>query len=59
MRNLLLALLAFVFAPAAPGIAAESIGVANEALVTVKGTVVDVACEVTHDCAPRCGDGRR
>jgi hypothetical protein len=59
MRRLLFALVSLLLAPAQFGIAAESVGVANEQLVTIKGTVVDVACEITHDCAPRCGDGKR
>jgi len=59
MRRLLLAALAVSLTSAPPAVAAESLGVANEQLVTVKGTVVDVACEIAHDCAPRCGDGKR
>jgi hypothetical protein len=40
-----------------PSVAADSLGVSNEHLVTLKGKVVDLACEVAHSCAPNCADG--
>jgi hypothetical protein len=41
-------------------VAAESFGLpSDEQLVTFKGTVVDVACEIAKDCPPKCGDGKR
>jgi hypothetical protein len=43
---------------AAGASAAESYGLPNEQLVSFKGKVVDVACEVTTVCPPRCGDGK-
>ncbi len=39
--------------------AADSYGLPNEQLVTIRGKVVEIACEVTQNCAPRCGDGKR
>jgi hypothetical protein len=39
--------------------AADSLGVSEEHLLTVKGQIVDLACEITHDCRARCGDGHR
>jgi hypothetical protein len=43
---------------AADASAAESYGLPNEQLVSFKGKVVDVACEITMVCPPRCGDGK-
>jgi hypothetical protein len=46
--------------PLTPAIAAESLGLPNdEQLVTFKGTVVAIACEIAKDCPPKCGDGKR
>jgi hypothetical protein len=42
-----------------PAGAADSLGVSNEHLLTLKGTVVDLACEIAHDCRPNCADGHR
>ena len=39
--------------------AADSYGVAGEQLLTVKGKVVDLTCELAHDCVADCGNGKR
>lgn len=49
------ALLAFT----GPAQSADSLGVHNEQIVTLKGKVVDLACEVTGSCASDCGGGKR
>jgi hypothetical protein len=38
---------------------ADSLGVSNEQLLVTKGKVVDLACELTHECPPDCGAGKR
>jgi len=57
-RFALVLALAAVAQPSA-GRAAESFGVSNEVLLTVKGKVVDLTCELTHECVPNCGAGKR
>jgi len=57
-HGLFLALALLAVASVPPAGAGESYGLANEALVTLKGTVVDVACEVAKLCAPQCGEGK-
>lgn len=39
--------------------AADSWGIDTEKLVTFKGKVVDIACELTKSCPGNCGDGKR
>ena len=39
--------------------AADSYGVAGEQLLTIKGKIVDLTCELAHDCAADCGNGKR
>lgn len=39
--------------------AAKSWGVSNEVKAEFTGTVVDIACELSGDCPPNCGDGNR
>jgi hypothetical protein len=40
------------------GRAAESLGILGEELLTTRGTVVQVSCEVAGVCAPDCGGGK-
>lgn len=44
---------------ALPALAADSWGLANETVVEIEATVVDVACKLSGDCPPNCGDGKR
>jgi len=48
-----------LLAVAGPVRSADSLGVHNEQIVTLKGKVVDLACEVTGNCASDCGSGKR
>jgi len=38
---------------------ADSLGVSNEQLLMIEGKVVDLACELTHECPLDCGAGKR
>ena len=38
---------------------AESWGLQNEKAAVLTGKVVDIACEISGDCAPECGGGAR
>ncbi|MEI9986741.1 MAG: hypothetical protein WDN69_28370 [Aliidongia sp.] len=42
-----------------PGRAADSLNIADEQSVALKGKVVDIVCELAHDCTPDCGGGKR
>src|ERR1051325_9886326 len=59
MRLLTLMTAALLAASSTAVSAAESLGIAGEALVQLKGTVVDVACEIAKECRPDCGAGKR
>ncbi len=39
--------------------AAETWGIENEKVVKLQGKVVDLACELRHDCPADCGAGKR
>eukprot|EP01037_Dinobryon_pediforme_P036370 gene36370-biopygen21088 len=39
--------------------AAETWGIENEKVVKLQGKVVDLACELRHDCPADCGAGER
>jgi hypothetical protein len=39
--------------------AAEEWGLPDEEVVRFEAKVVDIACELTGDCPPNCGDGKR
>jgi hypothetical protein len=56
------AMAAFAFAclaSFAPGQAAEAWNIPHERIVTIKGKVVDLLCELKKDCPQECGKGRR
>ena len=57
----LFALAGLGFALIGPNVsqAVDSLGISNEQRVMIKGKVVDLICELAHDCAPNCGDGKR
>jgi len=62
MRNMLhgmklVALLAFV-GWSMPSNAAEPLGLNGENQAQVTGKVVDIICELAHECAPNCGNGK-
>lgn len=44
---------------AAPAMAADSWGLANESVVEIEAKVVDVACTLNGDCPENCGGGKR
>lgn len=48
-----------ILALALPAQAADSWGIAHEEVARVEAKVVDLLCEVTGDCAPDCGAGKR
>lgn len=48
-----------LFALAGPAMAAEGWGIAHEKVTRAEAKVVDIACEVTGNCVPDCGDGKR
>ena len=39
--------------------AADEFGIANEKVVQIEVTVVDIACALTGKCPANCGDGKR
>ncbi|MCX8505415.1 MAG: hypothetical protein ORN98_02220 [Alphaproteobacteria bacterium] len=39
--------------------AAELLGVTDEKPLQIKGKVVDIACNLTSQCPPHCGEGKR
>ena len=39
--------------------AAELLGVIDEKPLKIKGKVVDIACNLTRQCLPHCGEGKR
>ena len=39
--------------------AAELLGVNDEKPLQIKGKVVDIACNLTRQCPPHCGEGKR
>jgi len=51
--------LAVLFTWPANSFAADPLGVNGEVQVNLKGKVVDILCEIGHDCAPNCGGGKR
>jgi hypothetical protein len=54
-----LAGLALLMAWPVHGFAADPLGVNGEEQAHLTGKVVDILCELAHDCAPNCGDGKR
>jgi len=52
-------LAALMLAISAPVHAADEWGLENESVETFKAKVVDVTCELTGQCAPDCGAGKR
>ncbi len=61
MRLRTLLWLPLLLALVAPGFAAaaQKWGIAHEKAVNLRGQVVDLLCELTGDCTPDCGAGRR
>ncbi|HVJ51789.1 MAG TPA: hypothetical protein VM689_04970 [Aliidongia sp.] len=57
--RLALALAGLLLAFSRPAGAADSLGVSDEHLMTVKGRIVDLACAIAHDCRPHCAEGHR
>ncbi len=53
----ILAMAAMAFAPMAQ--AAEEWGIDGEAKARFEAKVVDIACELSGNCPPNCGDGKR
>lgn len=52
--------IAATFLAFAPGArAADNLGLADEKVESFKAKVVDIQCELTGQCAPSCGSGRR
>ncbi|HVJ53424.1 MAG TPA: hypothetical protein VM689_13235 [Aliidongia sp.] len=39
--------------------ASDSLSISDEEPVVLKGKVVDIVCELAHDCTPNCGGGKR
>lgn len=59
MRGMILAACAAILAGTAGARAADSLGIREEQVLQTKGTVVDLLCQVAHDCPPACGGGKR
>lgn len=61
MKNSLTAMLVVVAAMSSASVAnaADGWGIENEQIVEIEATVVDIACSLTKDCPPNCGDGKR
>lgn len=53
------AALALALAAATHVQAAEGWGIDHEKVTRVEAKVVDLLCEITGNCAPNCGDGKR
>ena len=53
------AVLAYGLATVAPANAADEFGIANEKVVQIEVTVVDIACTLTGNCPANCGAGKR
>lgn len=54
-----IAMLAAIAQSAATANAAEEWGIEGEAKARFEAKVVDIACELTGDCPPECGAGKR
>lgn len=59
MKNIRYVPIAIALLMASPAQAADSWGLENERVVEIEATVVDVACTLSGDCPPNCGDGKR
>jgi len=59
MKNPFLALFLGAATLTSSAFAADSWGIANETVVEIEATVVDVACTLKKDCPANCGDGKR
>ena len=51
--------MASLFLLSTPVLAAEGWGIAHEKVTRTEAKVVDIACEVTGNCVPNCGNGKR
>ena len=59
MKKPIISSMAVLFALSTSAIAAEGWGIAHEKVTRTEAKVVDIACEVTGNCVPNCGDGKR
>jgi len=59
MNKQILSGIAALFALSTPVLAAEGWGIAHEKVTRIEAKVVDIACEVTGNCVPNCGKGKR
>lgn len=59
MKRFAITLVTLLCLSSVPSLAADEWGIPHESVVEIEGTVVDVACTLTGDCPPNCGDGRR
>jgi hypothetical protein len=51
--------IALLFSCPATSFASDPLGVNGEVQANLKGKVVDILCEIGHDCVPNCGNGKR
>ena len=59
MNKKIMSSMAILFGLSTPAFAAEGWGIAHEKVTRAEAKVVDIACEVTGNCVPNCGNGKR